>query len=582
MIPDINTCPKCDALVLDDTVVCPNCQYNFKPELEGAEEIFASPVEEKSEEQVVGQHEVQCNTCGESVREGSVRCWNCGSFLQEEIESHFLQMQARPAEIITSDPDDAQADVVDAVDFSDEEYLGDDDFELSEGFDVADFELSESAPQTETEAVAEADAGEEEDQSIPMLDDNSSEGYALATPSSEQDAQAEPTEESAEEPASVPEEDPLLNLAMQEEQETQKRFQKQSVRMRKQTVLLKCSNCKSQIRVPLYNQGKIGRCPKCMMQFVVPVLKKPEEKSETSATAAAETPAIGQWMTGKWNQFATSKRPKKALALATKGEEIDLHVGQHGLLLLWPDEKPGLMKSAAKLRGEIKTKINQHLTKDAASAEFPAKRFLHFSAKTLSELKLIIDDPKAEEPVVSLYAPGQIALSVPHTKTEKEKEEQTTELVLSLTSYRLIYNELKSHDIEVPFHLENIVPVNDETTERECAFSNEKFQVLKSPEYYEADPAFQLEPAGWSCQSCEAVVSEESRIEQSFGGKKPKGLAKAKCPKCEQPFGNQPLWEFKKETPEEEKVSSSNDTVQATPAETPSEETPAPEQQPTA
>src|SRR6187401_2362210 len=52
--------------------------------------------------------ERHCPECGELVRPGLVRCWNCGGFMNRELEQKYLEMQAAPKKVFFSQlPDDA-------------------------------------------------------------------------------------------------------------------------------------------------------------------------------------------------------------------------------------------------------------------------------------------------------------------------------------------------------------------------------------------------------------------------------------------------------------------------------------------
>ncbi len=76
--------------------------------------------------------EYPCPDCGELVREGLVRCWNCGSFLKAEMEASYRKMRANPAPVIFSP-------------IAEEEKASLDDFLSSaheQGNEGGDFELS--------------------------------------------------------------------------------------------------------------------------------------------------------------------------------------------------------------------------------------------------------------------------------------------------------------------------------------------------------------------------------------------------------------------------------------------------------
>jgi predicted RNA-binding Zn-ribbon protein involved in translation (DUF1610 family) len=68
-----------------------------------------------------------CPECGEMVRSGMVRCYNCGAFLRKEIAQKYAEMQSKPPQIIFSELPEGAAQALGDVD--DEG----DDFELNLG-----------------------------------------------------------------------------------------------------------------------------------------------------------------------------------------------------------------------------------------------------------------------------------------------------------------------------------------------------------------------------------------------------------------------------------------------------------------
>ncbi len=44
-----------------------------------------------------------CRECGESVRTGLVRCWNCNAFMRSDVENTYKEMKSTPQAIIFSD-----------------------------------------------------------------------------------------------------------------------------------------------------------------------------------------------------------------------------------------------------------------------------------------------------------------------------------------------------------------------------------------------------------------------------------------------------------------------------------------------
>jgi hypothetical protein len=86
------------------------------------------------------------------------------------------------------------------------------------------------------------------------------------------------------------------------------------------------------------------------------------------------------------------------------------------------------------------------------------------------------------------------------------------------------------------------IPLRDEYKTEGCHVSKSLVKELQNLTYYQKDPAFKLEVSGYRCKVCSAVVGEAARKTLKLGGENAKGIAKAKCPKCSKPMGNQPLY----------------------------------------
>src|SRR5690606_11448611 len=89
------------------------------------------------------------------------------------------------------------------------------------------------------------------------------------------------------------------------------------------------------------------------------------------------------------------------------------------------------------------------------------------------------------------------------------------------------------------------IPLADSYEELKCHYSGEPIKALEHVAYYEADPELETVLVGYRCEACGIAVSEEARQKEKLGGKAGKGIAKAKCPKCEQKMGNVPLYTLK-------------------------------------
>ncbi|MEZ6047985.1 MAG: hypothetical protein R3C11_20895 [Planctomycetaceae bacterium] len=92
-----NQCPSCKSMILPETPVCPTCKQVLLGEGAILEENSSNtPTSEDLDE------EVSCSGCGEMVRSGLVRCWNCGGFMREDIAAAYREMKSRPQQVIYS------------------------------------------------------------------------------------------------------------------------------------------------------------------------------------------------------------------------------------------------------------------------------------------------------------------------------------------------------------------------------------------------------------------------------------------------------------------------------------------------
>jgi RNA polymerase subunit RPABC4/transcription elongation factor Spt4 len=68
-------CPSCKTLVTRDMAECPRCGQVLEKKSREAE--AASPIAADGR-----PAEIPCRECGEMIRVGLVRCWNCGTFIR--------------------------------------------------------------------------------------------------------------------------------------------------------------------------------------------------------------------------------------------------------------------------------------------------------------------------------------------------------------------------------------------------------------------------------------------------------------------------------------------------------------------
>ncbi|TWT62191.1 hypothetical protein [Rubinisphaera italica] len=551
MISSISTCPKCKTLILDDTLICPQCHHVLQ---EGADHV--ADVYTSSDDRYDGSNEIACRDCKAMNRKGLVRCWQCGAFMQEDMEKVYQEMLLRPAAIIEDDDLEIQ-EITAKTQQSDataipslDEDEDDDDFELDVSFDMVEAEEN-WFPDSNHDAPA-FDDDEEEAESAPV-------------------AKLEPE---------VEEEEDLLKLAEKEEKELSRQKSRKKKAAPKNTFLIQgpCGDCK--IRVQRYHQGEIGQCPKCTLPFLVPIIDKPKSKKAEKETKKEPLPEKLKIEGVHWHEIAIAKFKPKANALKGKGETPDLIRWNDELIFVWPKQK-GVKGNAAKQAETVRQNVAEHLQSGKPMQALPTDRFEVLPKGQLSQLFLV--QPPYDNNFTNgeqVFGPGVLAIELPpapviaaetqhpsltQTKPGKKpkkpkkpappKEPPTRCVVLTLSQYRKVQMWLAEILDQSDFLKMDGIPLQTQTATHTCALAEHEFESLELPEYYQADPALHVVEVGWLCQCGEVAMCEEHRAEQKFGGKKPAGLTKAKCPKCEQKFGKNPLFHLKSVVaPEPEKT----------------------------
>ncbi len=540
--------------------MCPSCHHVLKEGSAHLAELYSA-----GDNKYDGSKDIACRECEALNRDGLVRCWQCGAFLREEIEQAYQEMKAHPAQAVPVQPIPDLSHLEKETENNNSDL--DDDFELA---DDDDFELADDVSMVQAEVVTESEAVET---SIP-------------------ERNAEETEETDEE-----EEKDLFDLAVSEEKEATGPKKRTPGKM---SFLVKCPSCSSNIRVQSYRQGKIGQCPKCSLPFMVPILAPPkkteDKKGKKKGKEKLESLPEDQIITSvDWHEINEKKFKPKAKALAGKGTKVDIIRREDGLLFAWA-EKKGLMGVAAAQTEKARSDIASHLLAGKPASDVPATRSEFIPVELLQQIRFIWPgtgeneveanqeaENNDEQATVENFTAGipvfgetAIVLEIPllplppeseaaseletpvhpglkqnkkKKKPKKPKKKKvkppadplTRCLSLTLSQYRKVRVWLEELTGKPNFLAHAQIPLENVTEPWKCELSEEQFDALASPEYYLSDPATDTTIVGWLCQCNEVAISEQARAEQKFGGKKPAGLAKAKCPKCEQKFGQNPL-----------------------------------------
>lgn len=517
-------------------------------------------------------NEVPCPLCNEMVRIGLVRCWNCGSFMREDIAEAYRKMQENPAPMIFSqlpdEEDSAEGDSqLSTATMTATSNRDDDDFELDQSIAVTEYEASDD----DFQLTGDMQSGEEDQSTIPLAKEQSAEeAGAEAANKEEADATAQETVEKkapeapAEDHSVATGGDVLLNVAMEEEREEKKR--RKGGRRRRRSgkieggIVVYCPNG-HRIRVREEYRGSAGKCPACNVVYLVPLAAKKEENeeavtSEEAAAGGAEANASAGLSAGentswfkdiKLHAVDPTKLKLKPNSLEKAFTTIDLVITPDKMLMLGviKPARPG--KKTKEKQDLARTEIAQHLCEDKDQAEIPAHSVQIVNGDQVPTLRVAFPTMYDHESVfagVPVFGKGRIAIALP--KQEDSKENQY--LTFSLTEYRKFAEALSNIYGMNDLGQDSGIPMTDQINTVTCHYSEETFEALdnESLEFYEADPEIELTLVGRQCQGCQLIVSEDSRKKERIGGKTGKGIAKAKCPKCSEKFGNISLWQIAK------------------------------------
>ena len=589
MAIQIINCPSCDTFLLNDTAECPECGHVVNANLAANPQHRSLPTDAA----VDGDMEA-CPKCGETCRQGLVRCWSCGTFLRPDIEASYLRRkESAPIEMMpTFDMEVIEESSVTesnsirrrnlatpesllaAAPLAFEEDSGDDDFELADEVHLSEadedaFDLAETihlrAEGDESEAATEptfrlrgvtefsssptvpqvTDAADDEDmETIPLMS-------ASATAEDNQTGDAfAPIEqpESAASALKATPEDELLKIAADEEAEIA-RLRKAVTT--KDTFVVFCPQG-HRIRVREKFRGKTGKCPKCESTFVVPLKPKPNAKKKTDheldtvnageGGTIASSGRYAKWLTDvRLHTVVPEKLKLKADSLLNEFQAVDLGISADDLLLVTLVSSAGMFGSNLKKKPAVRAAMVEHLAKLDASVDgltVATKR--QFAKETFAQLVVVQPAPLDTESLfgnIPVFGAGRIAVRLPKSADDKHAQY----LSFALYEFRAFAQALQAVCGLEGLGANTEVPLTDHYETYKCHYSEVPVRDLASVEYYRKDSSFKLEIGGWKCSGCGLTVSEDARKKEKLGGLNGKGLAKAKCPKCTQKFGSNAL-----------------------------------------
>lgn len=559
MSTSFQTCPGCDSFILSDTFECPECGHVFDDTRAKA----AAAVEQDMKNQSMYD---TCRKCGESVRSGLVRCWNCNSFMRKDVEARYQQMQASPQHIIFSDiPKDQRTELLEkrshgtgyisrALDAQDDSEF---EFTLRDVSDDGDFELNTgdgATPSAAPSDVAPAKpaASQNAAQATPDSADSTADEAADAQ-AAESAKQAAAEEKKAQEDLGV---DDLVGIALQDQREDLRRKKQKVEEARSRRILLPCTRCGAWIRVNEDQSGHTLRCRQCKFPFVVPLLKKQKKGGPKGQQAAAPQIKVTWVNDVQLHVVLPTDVVLKPGSLQKTSEPVDAAFHESGLYLqkFAPPAKKSLFGKAdgPPETEEQRQQVRDHIAKTGAIADLPFGELHKVAAENVGKVRLIQPVAEAHESMfagVPVFGEGRIAVYLPLELPEQKQ----AFLSFTLTEYRRF-----SAPLQEMFGLalkaeHNGVPAAEVHDTLKCHLSEMPIQSLKDLVYYENDPGYELDVAGYICSTCGIAITEESRARKKLGGSSAKGIGKAKCPACSNKFGDRKAMKIVK-SPSDEKA----------------------------
>lgn len=615
----IINCPQCGTFLLDDTAECHACGHILNANRAATTKRRSLPTD-----QAVDDDMEVCAKCGESCRKGLVRCWNCGAFTRPEIEAAYRQrggfasasveefdMPELDASSVTEQDSMRRRhlatpeNLLDAPPMAREENDGADDFELSEDVHMSDvdesaFDLSEDVQMRTGGAEAESAPTyalrpaaptppprvslpvDQEMETIPLMSSPAAEPESPTIPLSLGSTPAEAPAPAAEAPkkeaAMLSPEDELLKIAAAEEAEISK--VRKGLRS-KDTFVVFCPQG-HRIRVREKFRGKQGKCPKCESVFIVPQKSSPKPKKKTDVdipTMGGEAVGTVPGRYARWlndvhlHMVVPEKLKIKADSLLNDFTTVDIGFGPNEILVVTLVTSGGLFGGSAKKKPGVRTTMLEYFVNPDATPEGCTAAAKRVILKDLfSQLSLAQPVPVGTESMfgsIPIFGTGRIAVKLPRLADDKSQPY----LSFALSEFRAFALALQAVCGIEAFGANSEIPMSEQYETFKCNYTEGPVRAIKQMEYYQKDPNLKLEISGWKCSTCSLIVSEEGRKKEKIGGLNGKGIAKAKCPKCKQKFGSNPMYAI----PEPPAPTPAAASTEGPPTEEPAAASPAPQ-----
>lgn len=580
MSVSIVSCPNCKNVVLSDTLQCPTCDHLLKPEAELLVPVVDSVARAAADR-------IPCPDCGEMVRKGLVRCWRCGGFLRSDIAEAYQKMQDGPQRVILSQPDAELMPDAAPQSIGDDDDGDEDDFELAPGLNLMSEDELGFSLSLDDLPLAPVAASEPAPQPkvVPPAEDG--ETYGFKTPVA---APTPVSAKAAEAPAPVPEKtpaastaaaetkaepepakpapakkiestgDPLLDIAMQEQQEATDR-RKDRIKQKRGGqktalagyALVYCPNGHA-IQVEERYRGMTGRCPKCKSFFHVPAidLKKVKEDERRAAEEQAKQSKYLHWVAdAHLHSLDPTKLKLKPGSMEKDFAEVDLAFSdEHLVIIAHGKQGSGLFKGEKnkKKRDELRGPLQEYLRLDKEILDLPAAGYRDYGKDQLPRIQVVQPAAYAHESIfagVPVFGEGRVAVRMPVTDQDKDVKD-----ILFISFYLSEFREFSQklselYGIKDLGHVEG-VPLTDNVSKSRCHYSDRMVESLEVTPFHKADTTMKIEISGRKCAACGLIVSEDARKKEKLGGPAGKSIAKTPCPKCKQKFGDISLFALAK------------------------------------
>lgn len=475
--------------------------------------------------------------------------------MNAELEKKYLAMQANPAPLIFSQVPDAEISSVNEYPDSNGADGDEDDFQINIPITPGNQSTSAAAGSTTGYNLLEPpELGEDEDLDAPIPPQGeSAQRQPESPPKSSSEGEGENVAHSVATGG-----DALLDIAMEEEKEIRKRQKHRRVAGPILTagggLIIFCPyGCR--VEVKEQHRGMTGKCPRCGAPFIVPVdppqYKKPAAATSESAPSTAAN-RFKSWVTDLHLHIVDPEKLKiKADSLLKDFVEADFGFSADHLVVAVLSKKGGggLFAKGGDKKETVRENMLAHLSEDKPIDELPVGEKFVFTAEEVKQIRVV--QPTANRAAslfhgIPVFGTGRIAIQLPLT----EKMPNPTYVSMGITEFWKFAQAMEEvYGISGLGSLEGL-PTEPKLAVGKCHFSDMLVKYLEDVELFQADPAAQLEVVAYQCGACKTIVSEPARKKENLGGKSPKGIAKAKCPKCSSKMGEHLLYALKQDVTE--------------------------------